>query len=282
MIEVYNMSLERPRADKIYSMGRYIVKSFTETSSPEEAIIAQKVQAESYRESGYVEETAVSEGKLLSEVDKSRGKDVVYYLGYDIEQKKSMASLRRKFIPNNGSLDDLSGFKDSQPVLFDGVEDELRQHINAYGQDSVSEICALGKTVSAPSSLSVRLIGAAIRDVYESQSNEKWIVLFAKPAYESINKLFGPSIVRQAGDLVDTVSGDEHVSSSLTFMPCVVDPGKIYDTLAEELYSDKLDKREYMARSRTLRLISEGLDTSGMSKATADMITFLNNKEKSA
>ena len=82
MIEEYlpsfdTLSMRIERGD----IHRYV--TVTEASNPEDALLARQVHAKSYLGEGFILDDAIDEtGQVVPDIDKARGDNVAYYLGF--------------------------------------------------------------------------------------------------------------------------------------------------------------------------------------------------------
>lgn len=245
------------------TVSDFVVSRFTEDDFPEGAQQAQRIHAESYFDSGYVDRSSIGEdGCLLPELDTSRGTNVEYYLGRVASRHggHDWVSLRRKSIPFGGDVGDLSAFQNSRPHLYVGEELLLRNHVEQHGLSSLVEIGALAKTKNAPSSASMRLVRRAVLDAAYGNPHEKWLILFAKPAYESMRRFFGPRIARQVGEEISSVrEGSRYVNPRLNFIPSVIEPALVIDTLAAESLQQSLAIKERNMRKKALEFMCDDI-----------------------
>lgn len=229
-------SFEAVRQNEDFSIIR-----FTEDRYPEGALRVQQIQGESYVAKGFVYETALDEyGRLLPELDRSRGKDVEYYLATAKERNAAgeygQASLRKISIPKDGALEDLAAYRYSRDTLFPEVEASLRESIEKSGVDNIKEIAALSKTNNASSLVSFELLREITQESIRDNTQEKWLITFAQSAYRALHARFGGMSLQQIGELVAVDVGDDRTSDELRLVPTLVEPCVSLDGIVDAIH----------------------------------------------
>ena len=265
------------------TVGSFLVRRFTESTNPELVEVAQRIHAYDYLISGYVSEDAIIDGKLRSEIDTARGDTVTYYLGQECGDDDNKAStIRKKYIAPDGSIEDLSAFENSIGSLYAGEEDVLRSHISKFGAQSVVEVGALARACGSKSSVSMKLIRTAVHDAVRENPHERWMILFADPAYRSMERFYGPTVARRIGHEAIVSSGKSYINDKLSFIPSVIEPANVLDTLAQEASSPDLDSRTRSKRLQAFKFMSEGAEDIVLGDRAQDLYEQVMAGEQSA
>ena len=262
MIEtITNRQIDRP---PYITVGSFVTRKFTEEGYPDLALLAQRMHAFDYRASAFVTEDGMTDdGRLRAEIDTTRGPTVMYYIGQEMGNPDDAAStLRRKRIPRTGggSIEELSAFSHTIGSFYPGEEEALRYHVDEFGPEAVTEVGALARAVRATSRTSMKLIRTAVHDAARENAHEKWMILFARPAYASMERFFGPAVARRVGHEALVSSGNAYINPKLSFVPAVIDPGQVLNILAKEIGDDTTDPRVRAIRQHAFRFMSEGAD----------------------
>lgn len=276
MTEMLSRAIEgedRTRGSRLPVVANFVVRKFTEEQYPEGALLAQRIHAQSYIDEQYVTEEAIdADGRLLADIDTARGDNIIYFLGQDDKDDQKIATLRKKFIPEQGDLKDLSGYRNSETFIRPEEIDRIYQHVAKYGLRSVVEISALGKAHDAPSETSMKLIRSVVHDSVRTNPDERWIILFTEHAYRAMDRFFGSTIVRRVGEFANVNDGQEYINPKLRFVPTVIKPASVMETLLSEASDETRLPTERMTRAATLNFMSAGSESSERYKEESTMI----------
>lgn len=278
----YNLkSLERHVPSR--ENERYTIKQFYESDNPEDALLVQQIQGESYVAAGYVYESALDEyGRLQPELDRSRGDTVKYYLATPKDpaaNQKNMGSLRVMAIPEGGTLEDLAAYRYSKGMLIPEVDAMLQDMIESRGTSSVREVCALAITSEATSLASFELLREITQDAIREKSDEKWLITFTSHAHNVFMKRYGVSVMQQVGLPVPVDVGDERTSDELRLIPTLIHPGELLDNILYDVTTTN-SPAEKTRLSGTLAFMADGLDQSQMSPEVYEYVCFVKNAKQ--
>ena len=263
-----------------HQIERYRIETFTEHQNPPGALRVQQIQGESYVAAGFVYESGLDQyGRLDESLDRSRGPNITYKLAtaidYDRDNpEKDQASLRINSIPENGRLDDLTEYKYCKDVMSIETELALRQLIAERGTDSVKGIAALSKTNEAHPTAPFELIRDILQEAIRDDTNETWLITFARPAYEAIKKNFGDRAMHQISEPVAVDVGDDRTNDELRLVPCVIRPCEVLDGLVQDIQEESDDHRR-TSLVRTLYFVADGLKEKEMSPSVNQTIAFI-------
>lgn len=251
----------------------YSIQTFTEKDNPEGAFRAQQIQGDSYVEAEFIFETGLDEhGRLLPELDRSRGDEVVYKLATSIHgDPLDQAALRILPLPEGG-LEQMAAYKYCKNDLFNGAKEALEAHVAEFGPDSLKEIAALSKAENAGKLSSFELIRNIVQEAVRDDTNEAWLITFAKPAFDAIQKNFGPRSLTQIGSPVQVDVGDPRTSDKLRLIPTVIKPCNVLDGLLLDIDDAEDDLDQKLRLQTTFMFLSDGLKDSEMSDAVVDYL----------
>ncbi len=241
----------------------YKIESFTQAENPAGAIRLQQIQGESYENEGYVYSSGLDKlGRLHADLDRSRGKDVIYYLAEPIKHEEGRANeagLRVKAVPEAGRLEDLAAYRYSKDALSPGAEAMLRSAMAERGNGNVKEIMALGKTNDASSMASFELMRRILQEAVVGKTEEKWLITFTEKAFKSVQERFGEAVVKAMGDPVAVDVGDERTSGTLRLVPTIIDPCHVLENLKSGILSEP-DNSKKAILAQTLFFTADGLN----------------------
>lgn len=269
-------SIDRYIADR--ENERYVIEHFYERDNPAGALLAQQMQGESYVAAGYVYASALDEyGRLQSELDRSRGDDVKYYLALPKDPEadpRNMGSLRVMSIPEGGSLDDLAAYRYSKSMLAPEVDDMLKHMVERDGCESVREVCALAITEKASSLASFELLRDITQAVIREKSDEKWLITFTSHAHSVFLKRYGTSVMHQVGSPVPVDVGDERTSDDLRLVPTLIHPGQLLDNVLNDIRAS-VGPAEKTRLNSTLVFMADGLTESDLSVQVKEHVDYI-------
>ena len=128
---------------------RYEYFAFDEQSNPELAESALKVHAEGYTTMGFVSGDAVGpDGKLIQQIDHSRGENVDYFLLIDPENPNNKATVRKINLPLGSSIENLPGFQLTKVRQYLNTREYLDGLMEQGFQ--ITELSGLARTKNAP------------------------------------------------------------------------------------------------------------------------------------
>lgn len=272
--------LNNERREIQHQIERYYIETFSEVENPEGALRAQQIQGESYVAAGFVYPSALDQwGRLDETLDRSRGPNITYKLATAIDAdpsdtQKDQASLRINSIPTGGRLDDLTEYKYCKNVMSIETELSLRQLIAERGTESVKGIAALSKTNEAHPTAPFELIRDILQEAIRDETNETWLITFARPAYEAIKKNFGDRAMHQIAEPVAVDVGDDRTNDELRLVPCVIRPCEVLDGLVQDI-REETDDRRRMSLVRSLYFVADGLKEEEMSQSVNETIAFI-------
>lgn len=258
---------------------QYSIQTFTEKDNPAGAFRAQQLQGESYVSAGFVYPTGLDiHGRLLPELDRSRGDDVLYKLATSINgDPEDQAALRIIGLPEGGMIEDLAAYKYSKNDLFDGAKEALEMHIAEYGAESVREIAALSKGNKAGDLSSFELIRNIVQEAVRDETNEAWFITFAKPAFDAIQRNFGPRSLTQIGNPVQVDVGDPRTSDKLRLIPTIIKPCNVLDGVIHDIDDFGHDPAQQKRLIRTLMFLADGMKQEEMSPEVYERVSFVNS-----
>ncbi len=276
-IGTIDSALKEERREIKHAIEQYSIQTFSEADNPEGAFRAQQIQGESYVTAGFVYPTGLDQdGRLLPELDRSRGPDVIYKLASSINgHPDDQAALRIIGLSEQGTLPDLAAYKYSQDVLFDGAQEALESHISAYGATSLKEIAALSKANRAGDLSSFELIRNIVQEAVRDDTNEAWLITFAKPAYTAIERNFGPRSLTQIGEPVAVDVGDPRTSDELRLIPTLITPCTVLDGIVLDI-DEATDPKQQQRLIRTLMFLADGMKEKEMSDTVCNRVAFVN------
>ena len=254
----------------------FSIVRFTEEQYPEGALRAQQIQGESYVTKGFVFETALDEyGRLMPELDRSRGSNVEYYWATSKKEntsgEKGQASLRKISSPEGGALEDLAAYRYCRDTIDPLAEDLLRQSVAEDGGSSIKEIAALSKTNNASSHVSFELLREITQESIRNDTHEKWLITFAQSAYTSLHARFGGVTLQVVGEPVAVDVGDERTSDELRLIPTLVEPCLSLDGIVDAIHLAKTPlERKRLCEG--LLFMVDGLEDQYLSEAVKECI----------
>lgn len=255
------------RERRIEASNRYVTVSGYEDTNQDIVMNARQIHAISYVLSGYVSPEAVdSDGCLNTSIDKSRGPNVEYLVTTDPDQPEVQASVRAIHIPEGGGIEDLPFYHHSKEFLYDETIQEINEQIETRGTNSVIELSALSKTNVNPMSSEASLV--LVRELFQraikGNTMEKWLIVFAEPAYKSFLTMFSDKIVRRAGDDVPIGDEDSKIDQNLCLVPVLIDPCSMMENFGVALREMQGSEGRRGAQSRAYSFIMNFM-TSGLS-----------------
>lgn len=253
--------------------GTYDIVRFTESTDPVNAFVVQQMQGESYESAGYIYTAARQlDGRLIEEIDKTRGDNVAYYLAKNsaIENPHDdSASLRFVQIREQGDLNDLPSYRYSSNSLFPEVKEGLESHFARHGHESIREISALAKTRTAGHEVAYALLRSVIHESMENTiEHERWLMRLAPKAHVALTRYFGERVVAPAGELVEVDNDGEYVPSRLRLQPSVVNPKTVLDGIATSIMSDEMDSKTRAMREHGLVYMMKGCNQAKLQPET--------------
>lgn len=264
----------REQREITHKFENYTIQTFTETNNPSGAFRAQQIQGESYVAAGFVYPSGLDEyGRLLPELDRSRGDNVTYKLATAINgDPADQAALRIIPLSEGGRLEDMAAYKYCKDDLFEGAAEALELHIAEYGPESLKEIAALSKADKAGQLSSFELIRNVVQEAVRDETNEAWLITFAKPAFDAIQKNFGPRSLTQIGNPVQVDVGDPRTSDKLRLIPTIIKPCQVLDGLLLDLDEAEPVSDQHRIYVRTLLFLADGMKESELSEAVYDRV----------
>lgn len=246
-----------PRVDRGDS---YIYIKSSEGSDPDFAYTARQIHARSYKGEGFINDGAIdANGQVASDIDKSRGDNVEYYMGYTTEGEP-VSTLRVISVPKEG-VTALPGFKLSEAILSkEGKQTLLEADLKGR---PVKEISSFGHIPEVSSVAGLELLRNVFQQAYGT--DELWFFAMVSEKYQTLVNIFGSKAVRKIGSEVEL--NDERVGD-VELVPALVDTTTFFDDIKEAILSEK-----YPARRRKLinymHLFAEGIDISKFSEDVA-------------
>lgn len=253
------------------------IEHFSEADDPQGAFRAQQIQGESYVEAGFVHPEALDEyGRMLPELDRSRGENVTYFVATSVDNPADQASVRIIDIPTGGDLRDLAAYRYSDGAIYEEYELFLQDHFKKYGASSIREVAALSKTTSASPLSSYELLREITQQAIRRNSNEIWIMTLAPRAFRSVMASFGPDAIVKIGSEVSVDENDTRTSDELRLSPVIVNPSGGPDSILRAAIAESNPK----LKSRlvdSLLFIIDGLNDDEIS---SDIKEFLGSHGK--
>lgn len=233
----------------------FVYKRFNEINSPSLAGLAQQIHAQSYVGEGFINQGAVTkDGVVAEDIDKARGGDVDYYLGY--QQSKSgelipRSTIRKVNVPYGGSIESLPVFNLCKDTLYDSERDWLSSLPHAAR--NIKEISAFGHVPEVSALAGLELLRNVLQD--SNGSGEIWFFSMVKEKYDTLVNLFGPEAVRKIGEPVEL---DDKRVGDVYLVPTIVDTDTFYQQVLDTARNEKdaiKQKRFY----KSLSYFTEGM-----------------------
>lgn len=245
----------------------------TESSHPELAVAAQQIHASGYIAEGFVNENAVeSNGTLSPDIDKARGDNVQYYVGFEVNEageREAKSTIRKISIPFGGTIEDLPAFQ-----LADGkfYPEELKYLRNLpQPHRSLKEISAFAHTASPRLQPGREILREILQDA--RGSGEVLIFTMVEPNFNALVRSFGRDMMHQIGDPVPL--NDPRVEDGLRLVPAMVDADLFLDQIRASALDETNSPQARHAYKRSLVYLTEGLVRADMSDEVAEMVESL-------
>ena len=242
----------------------YAYASTSERNNPDFAVTARRVHARSYLGEGFINDEAVDEtGQVVSDIDKSRGDAVDYYLGFTAEGQP-ISTLR--------TIDaaTMDGFE--QLPAYTLTKDSLHQESAAFLLKAerqgrpIKEISSFGHVPEVSSAAGFELLRHALQESYGK--DHVWFFAMVTENYQKLVYAFGPRAIRRAGDPVSLT--DDRIGD-VSLMPAIVDTTHFYDDVKEEI-TKEADARKRRRMLKYLQNFAAGLEPGALSESVESFL----------
>ena len=236
----------------------------TESDDPDFAYTARQIHARSYIGEGFIHDNAIDDsGQIVSDIDKSRGDFVEYYLGSTTEGEP-ISTLRTIDAAKAGGVMQLPGYQLCETTLSDEGR-ELLWGAELAGRP-IKEISSFGHVPEVSSQAGLELLRHVLQE--SLPNNELWFFAMVTHKYQTLVHIFGSQAVRKIGDEV-TLNDNRIGDVSLT--PAVVDTAQFFDDVKEGiLHESDTIKRHRMLKY--LRNFTEGVHPSTLSNEVYSLV----------
>lgn len=231
----------------------YVHYAFNESSDPELVEVALKVHAEGYTTMGFVGSDAVdSDGKLIQQIDHSRGENVDYYLLVDPRDSDNKSTVRKINLLPSLVLEDLPGYALTKSSQYPDTQNYLSE-LRDKGFN-IKELSGLARTKNAPPAMVYELL----RDLLHTSltKNEAWFFSIVSSTLDSLTKYLGKSAFGVLGDAVNI--NDSRVNEIVALVPTILFPDQFLDNLLDDIKKETLEKKSKKLIGMFLYM-SEGL-----------------------
>ena len=257
----------------------YDYYAFNEQSSPELVETALKVHAEGYTTMGFVSSDAVGpDGKLVQQIDHSRGENVDYFLLIDPGDLANKATVRKINLLPGLSLENLPGYQLTKGGLYLQTQEYFDELLTQGFQ--IKEISGLARTKDAPPAMVYELL----RDLLHNSltKNEAWFFSIVSSTLDSLTKYLGKSAFEILGDAVNI--NDHRVNEIVSLVPALLLPDKFLDNLLDDIGKESSSTRESKKLIGMFLYMSEGLERGEISDDVynyrQNILDYLSSLEK--
>ena len=230
----------------------FTYEHFTEQVDPKKAHLAHRVHARSYVGEGFINENAVlSDGTLPTDMDKARGDNVEYYIGYNGTKAEANAiSTLRKIKTVDGDINSLPGFVAGSQYLAPSYADYLRN----LPPEKLFEISSFGHDPSVSSVAGFELLRTALQDAVPNK--EVWYFNMVTSRCEALINAFGPRAINVVGESFKM--DDDRINDEITLTPTIVDTENFFENVRASIESEKdpIKRKRY---TKYLTLFTDGL-----------------------
>lgn len=238
----------------------------TEASDQSFADLARAVHAQSYLHEGFITEQAITDGHIVSDIDKATGPRVEYYIGFSqnkTPEPQPVSTLRKITMAEDG-LQSLPGYQLCGSVVSDEGVATLHEAID--NKRPIKEISSFGHTVDVNALAGFELLRHTLQE--SLQNNEVWFFTMVSKKYKTLENSFGPRALRRVGPAVPM--NDDRVGD-VSLVPAIVDTATFFDDIAETILAEQNPHRRqrYLA---SLQLFTEGLDKQKLSNAVRVLV----------
>lgn len=235
--------------------------SFYESDSPFLAGEARRLHALGYLQMGFVEPTAIDEtGMLHPYIDKARGDNVQYYLAYDDENKKNVATMRKIAIPEGEDQYSLPAMKLCQDSFHEDSIDIIKSAFDK--NNNLIELAALAGIKEAGPLAVYEVLRAGLHDGIPK--SEVWLFSLVAKTHERLVSSMGEDVFTVLGK--DVKLDDPRVSEDVRLRPLLFDTTTFLDTLLGTIQRPNIEDEARMHYIRSLIFFSEGLSKELMSE----------------
>ena len=216
----------------------YVHYAFNDSSNPELVDIALQVHAEGYTTMGFVSNDAVGpDGKLIQQIDHSRGKNVDYFLLVDSGNSDNKATVRKINLWPGSELTDLPGYA----LTKTGQYPETQSYLSELRDQgfNLKELSGLARTKNAPPAMVYELL----RDLLHSSltKNEAWFFSIVSGTLDSLTKYLGKSAFEILGDAVNI--NDSRVNEIVALVPTILFPDQFLDNLLGDINKETIEEK---------------------------------------
>lgn len=260
-------------AERVLSTGEparidsYKIEQFTEANNPWLTEEAWRVHAEGYVDSGFVKPEAVlADGTLPTDIDKSRGDNIDYFLATNAEKPSDRATMRRVSLSPGQSYRDLPAYKlcagsispDGEAILA-AIPDQAR---------TLKEIAGLAKVRGANPLGIFELLRNGFQ---ESVPGEVWFFGVVSTTLDSLKRQLGEDNFTILGEEVRFK--DDRINESVALTPALIGGDKLLDNIMASYY--KADSRNQLRLLRNFMFFSAGLKREQMSEEAFGFKQFI-------
>lgn len=235
----------------------FVYENALQKDNPFLADIAQEVHARSYKGEGFIHDEAIGpDGRIIQEIDKSRGPLVKYYVGRSSEGQP-VSTLRMIDAASEGGVTCLPGFTLCKEVITDegfAFLDEAE-----HSGRPVKEISSFGHIPEVSSLAGVEMLRTALHDSFGT--DEVWYFAMVSQKLQALTHMFGPRAIRTIGQ---SVALDDARISGVSLTPAIVDTTSFFDDIKDAINEedDEATRRRYI---KYLRVFTEGIDPTRLS-----------------
>ena len=257
MIEEYlpsfdTLSMRIERGD----IHRYV--TVTEASNPEDALLARQVHAKSYLGEGFILDDAIDEtGQVVPDIDKARGDNVAYYLGFS-KEGEPVSTLRKVTAERTGGFQNLPGYQLCEANLSESGKIALTA-AELQGRP-ITEISSFGHVPESSAHAGLELLRHVLQE--SLGTDELWFFTMVTQKYQTLVKLFGPRVVQKIGD--EVVFNDSRIGD-VSLTPAMVDTTSFFDDIKEGILHEP-QHRERQRLLSSLRNFARGVDRKRLSE----------------
>ena len=239
--------------------GDYSFVHFAE-GSPHLVDVSRRIHADCYSRLGFVKPESIVNGFFADGIDKARGMNVDFTVGFPKGSDPQDSSGKRGSY-RSVSADSDNGLEALPSYLL--CKDNITPAGHRLLERDVSKTKEIA-TLSGEDSASIYyMLREAIANGMPNQ--ERWFFGIVSSTYDKLNSMFGPNAMKQIGS--PTKIPDNRVGDHIRIIPAFVETKTFVDTVAKNFALAK-DERSRRKIGGTLLFCVEGIDNSELSVRT--------------